>query len=152
MDTVLEVFLRNPDLWWKMDTVDEQILEQLRENGRESFVNLAKQLNTSEGTIRARVKKLQDDGVIRRFTVLTAGANIKTIIEVQVERNVNVADVSSKIADWKEIQEVYEVSGEFDILVVAEAANTTQLNEVIERIREFPQVSSTRSRLILKEV
>lgn len=135
-----------------MDVVDEQILEQLRENGRESFVNLAKELNTSEGTIRARVKKLQDDGIIRRFTIRTAGANIKTIIEVQVERNVNVSEVSTKIAQWKEIQEVYEMSGEFDILVVAEAANTTQLNEVIERIREFPQVSSTRSRLILKEV
>lgn len=135
-----------------MDATDEQILELLRDNARESFVNLAKSLNTSEGTVRARIKKLQDDGIIRSFTVRTAGANIKTIIEVQVERNVNVSEVSLKIADWKGIQEVYEVSGEFDILVVAEAANTTQLNEIIERIREFPQVSSTRSRLILKEV
>lgn len=135
-----------------MDAVDEQILEHLRENGRESFVNLAKQLNTSEGTIRARVKKLQDDGVIRRFTVLTAGANIKTVIEIQVETNVHTADISGQIAKWKGVEQVYEVSGEYDIFVVAEAANTTQLNEIIERIREFPQVKSTRSRLILKEV
>lgn len=135
-----------------MDAVDEQILEHLRENGRESFVNLAKQLNTSEGTIRARVKKLQDDGIIRRFTVLTAGANIKTVIEIQVETNVHTADISGQIAQWKGVEQVYEVSGEYDIFVVAEAANTTQLNEIIERIREFPQVKSTRSRLILKEV
>ena len=135
-----------------MDAVDEQILEHLRENGRESCVNRAKQLNTSEGTIRARVKKLQDDGVIRRFTVLTAGANIKTVIEIQVETNVHTADISGQIAQWKGVEQVYEVSGEYDIFVVAEAANTTQLNEIIERIREFPQVKSTRSRLILKEV
>lgn len=135
-----------------MDTMDERLLELLRENARESFVNLAKQLNTSEGTVRARVKKLQDDGVIRRFTVRTAGSNIKTIIEIEVETNVHTSDISSKIAKWKGVEQVYEISGEHDILVVAEAGNTTALNEIIERIREFPQVKSTRSRLILKEV
>ena len=135
-----------------MDNMDAKLLELLRDNARESFVNLAKQLNTSEGTIRARVKKLQDDGVIRKFTLRTAGSNIKTIIEIEVERNVNCSEISSKIAKWAEISEVYEISGEHDILVIAEAANTAQLNEVIEKIREFPEVKSTRSRLILKEV
>jgi DNA-binding Lrp family transcriptional regulator len=135
-----------------MDNMDTKLLVLLRDNARESFVNLAKQLNTSEGTIRARVKKLQDDGVIRKFTLRTAGSNIKTIIEVEVERNVNCSEISGKIAKWPEISEVYEISGEHDILVIAEAANTAQLNEVIEKIREFPEVKSTRSRLILKEV
>lgn len=135
-----------------MDAMDAKLLDLLRDNARESFVNLAKQLNTSEGTIRARVKRLQDDGVIRKFTLRTAGSNIKTIIEIEVERNVNCSEISSKIANWPEISEVYEISGEHDILVIAEAANTAQLNEVIEKIREFPEVKSTRSRLILKEV
>jgi DNA-binding Lrp family transcriptional regulator len=135
-----------------MDHMDEKLLELLRENARESFVNLAKQLETSEGTVRARVKKLQDDGVIRRFTLRTAGSNIKTVIEIQVETNVHTADISTKVAKWKGVEQVFEVSGEYDILVVAEANNTAALNEIIERIREFPQVKSTRSRLILKEV
>lgn len=132
--------------------MDEKLMELLRENARESFVNLAKQLNTSEGTVRARLKKLQDDGIIRRFTVRTAGSNIKTIIEIEVETNVHTSDISTKIAKWKGVEQVWEMSGEFDILVVAEANNTAALNEIIEKIREFPQVKSTRSRLILKEV
>ena len=132
--------------------MDDRLLELLRENARTSFVDLAKQLSTSEGTVRARVKKLTDDGIIRRFTIRTAGSNIKTIIEIQVETNVHTADISGKVAKWKGVEQVYEVSGEYDILVVAEASNTAQLNEIIERIREFPQVKSTRSRLILKEV
>ncbi|HLE48329.1 MAG TPA: Lrp/AsnC family transcriptional regulator [Candidatus Thermoplasmatota archaeon] len=135
-----------------MDGMDEKLLELLRGNARESFVNLARQLSTSEGTVRARVKKLQDDGVIRAFTLRTAGSNIKTIIEIEVETNVHTNDISSKIAKWKGVEQVYEISGEHDILVVAEASNTAALNEIIERIREFPQVKSTRSRLILKEV
>lgn len=135
-----------------MDAMDEKLLDLLRANARESFVNLAKQLNTSEGTVRARLKRLQDDGVIRRFTVRTAGSNIKTIIEIEVETNVHTSDISSKIVKWKGVEQVWEMSGEFDILVVAEANNTAALNEIIEKIREFPQVKSTRSRLILKEV
>jgi len=135
-----------------MDSMDEKLLELLRDNARESFVNLARTLSTSEGTVRARVKKLQDDGVIRRFTLRTAGSNIKTLIEIEVGQNVHTSDISSKIAKWKGVEQVYEITGEHDILVVAEASNTAALNEIIERIREFPQVKSTRSRLILKEV
>lgn len=135
-----------------MDELDERLLEELRQNARESFVDLAKKLGTSEGTVRARIKKLLDEGVIRKFTLRTAGSNIKALIEIKVERNVHTNDISGKIAQWKGVEQVYEISGENDILVIAEAQNTLALNDIIERIREFPQVQSTRSRLILKEV
>jgi len=135
-----------------VDDVDERLLDLLRQNARESFVDLAQKLGTSEGTVRARLKRLTDSGVIRRFTIRTAGSNIKAIIEIKVERNVHTEDISGQIANWRGVEQVFEISGEHDILVVAEAQNTTMLNEIIERVRQFPQVQSTRSRLILKEV
>jgi Lrp/AsnC family transcriptional regulator, regulator for asnA, asnC and gidA len=135
-----------------IDELDEKLLDLLRANAREAYVDLAKKLGTSEGTVRARLKRLTDTGLIRRFTIRTAGSNIKTLIEIKVETNVHTADISSKIAAWKGVELVYEISGEHDILVVAEAQNTSELNEIIERIREFPQVQATRSRLILREV
>lgn len=135
-----------------MDELDERLLDLLRANAREPYVDLAKKLGTSEGTVRARLKRLVDSGLIRRFTIRTSGSNIKTIIEIKVETNVHTADISGKIAQWKGVEQVYEISGENDILVVAEAQNTLELNEIIERIREFPQVQATRSRLILREV
>lgn len=135
-----------------MDELDERLLELLRTNARESFVDLAKKLGTSEGTVRARIKRLSDDAIIRKFTIRTAGSNIKALIEIKVERNVHTDDISAKIAQWKGIEQVFEISGENDILVIAEAQNTLALNDIIEKIREFPQVQSTRSRLILKEV
>lgn len=135
-----------------VDEVDEKLLELLRVDARESYVELAKKLGTSEGTVRARLKRLLDAGIIRRFTIRTAGSNIKALIEIKVETNVHTADISSQIAKWKGVEQVFEISGEHDIMVVAEAQNTGELNEVIERIRVFPQVQSTRSRLILREV
>ena len=44
------------------------------------------------------------------------------------------------------------MSGDEDILVIAEADDTEELNELIEKIRKLPDVRSTRSRLILREV
>lgn len=115
-------------------------------------MELAKKLGTSEGTVRARMKRLVDTGVIRKFTVRTAGSNIKALIEIKVETNVHTADISSQVAKWKGVEQVFEISGEHDILVVAEAQNTLELNEIIEKIRAFKEVQATRSRLILREV
>jgi Lrp/AsnC family transcriptional regulator, regulator for asnA, asnC and gidA len=135
-----------------MDQTDERLLELLRVNARESFVNLAKELNTSEGTVRARIKRLVDEGTIRRFTVRTSGANIKAIIEVSAQANVHTGDLTESIRAWKGVEAVYEVSGDEDLIIIVHANNTDELNGVIDKIRELPHVRSTKSRLILKEV
>lgn len=135
-----------------MDELDERLLHLLRDDARASYVNLARELGTSEGTVRARIKKLVDDGTIRKFTIRTAGANIKTVIEVSVETNVDTGDLTAQIVDWGGVDAVYEVSGDYDIVIVAQANHTGELNAIIERIRQLPNVQSTRSRLILKEL
>lgn len=134
-----------------MDELDDRLMELLRANARESYVDLAKKLKTSEGTVRARIKRLVETGTVRKFTIRTAGGNIKTLIEIKVGTNVHTNTISEKVATWKGVEQVFEVSGEFDILVVAEAQDTGGLNDIIDRIREFPQVEATRSRLILRE-
>lgn len=134
-----------------MDDVDRKIMAILRENARESFTNMAEAVGTSEGTIRARVKRLMDDGVIRKFTIRTAGSNVKALIEVAVTNNVNTSDIATKIRAWDGVESVWEVTGENDIVVVADCPNTSDLNAIIDKIRDVPGTQATRSRLILKE-
>jgi len=134
-----------------MDDLDRQILRALKQNARESFVSLAESLRTSEGTIRARIKRLQDEGIIRQFTVITAGSNVKAMIEVRIATNVNTSAVSGEISGWEGVDRVWEVTGEHDIVVFVDVESTLALNEIVERIRQFKEVESTRSRLILRE-
>ncbi|HWG90405.1 MAG TPA: Lrp/AsnC family transcriptional regulator [Candidatus Thermoplasmatota archaeon] len=134
-----------------MDDLDRQILKALKRNARESFVSLAEALGTSEGTIRARIKRLQDEGIIRQFTVVTAGSNVKAMIEIRIETNVNMSTVSSEIAKWDGVERVWEVTGEQDIVVFVDVESTLALNDIVERIRQFKETQSTRSRLILRE-
>ena len=134
-----------------MDDLDRALLRILKDNARESFVRLAETLGTSEGTIRARLKRLTDTGVIRKFTVQTAGSNVKALIEIRIETNVNTASVSQQIQKWDGVERVMEVTGEHDIVVLVDVASTSELNDIVERIRHFKEVQSTRSRLILRE-
>jgi len=134
-----------------LDDTDRKLLRLLKANARESFVDLARVLGTSEGTVRARVKRLQEDGIVRRFTVQTGGSNVKALIEVRIETNVNTGKISGEIATWEGVERVWEVAGEHDIVVIVDVESTAALNDIIERIRQFPETQSTRSRLILKE-
>jgi DNA-binding Lrp family transcriptional regulator len=134
-----------------MDDVDRKIMAILRENARESFTDIAGRVGTSEGTVRARIKRLMDEGTIRKFTVRTAGSNVKALIEVAVTNNVHTADIATKIRTWDGVESVWEVTGENDIVVVADCPNTSDLNGIIDKIREIPGTQATRSRLILKE-
>ena len=134
-----------------MDDLDKAILRILKDNARESFVRMAEVLGTSEGTVRARVKRLVDEGLIKKFTIQTAGSNVKALIEIRIETNITTAHVSQQIHTWDGVERVLEVTGEHDIVVFVDVASTSELNDIVERIRQFKEVQSTRSRLILRE-
>ena len=51
------------------DKTDEKIIEFLRADSRESFVDIGKKLKLSESAVRRRVKNLVDSGIIKKFTV-----------------------------------------------------------------------------------
>jgi DNA-binding Lrp family transcriptional regulator len=134
-----------------MDDIDRQLVALLRENARESFTAMAQAVGTSEGTVRARVKRLVEEGTIRQFTIRTAGSQVKALVEVAVESNVHTADVARRIRQWEGVDGVWEVTGDQDILVVADCPTTADLNGIIDKIRQIPGTQATRSRLILKE-
>ena len=55
-----------------IDHLDDKIIEILKKDSRRPFVEIATELNVSEGTIRSRVKKLFEEGVIQSFTIRQA--------------------------------------------------------------------------------
>ncbi len=60
-----------------MDDLDREILSILRRDARTPYTEIADRVGTSEGTVRNRVERLVDDGVIERFTVATRTGNGK---------------------------------------------------------------------------
>ena len=134
-----------------MDDLDREILNILRRDARTPYTEIADSVGTSEGTVRNRVESLVDEGVIERFTVATRTGNVKSMIEVGVDVNVDTHDISDRVAEWPEVDFVWQVSGEEDIVFVVDAQDTERVNEIITQTRELEEVVSTKTRLILDE-
>jgi Lrp/AsnC family transcriptional regulator for asnA, asnC and gidA len=135
-----------------MDELDERLIALLREDARISYVQLAADLGITEGTVRARVKRLQEDGVIRSFTIRTASRNIKALVELKIELNTDTSQISMRIREMPEVEAVYEVAGDADIIAVVDVLSVKDLNTVIERIRSIGPTMSTQTRLVLNEL
>ena len=134
-----------------MDDLDRQILTILRRDSRTPYTKIADRVGTSEGTVRNRVERLIDESIIERFTIATRTGNVKAMIEIGVAVDVDTGEISGRMADWTEVDFVWQVSGEEDVVVVADTADTGALNEMITRARELDEVVSTKTRLILDE-
>ncbi|MFB6118658.1 Lrp/AsnC family transcriptional regulator [Halosegnis sp.] len=134
-----------------MDDLDHRILNILRRDARTPYTEIAEEVGTSEGTIRNRVERMLEDGAIERFTVATRTGNVKAMVEVGVAVDVDTRAVSGQMSEWEPVDYVWQVSGEEDIVLVVDAADTDALNDLITKARELDEVVSTKTRLILNE-
>ena len=134
-----------------MDDLDRRILNILRRDARTPYTEIADRVGTSEGTVRNRVDRLTEEGIIERFTVTTRTGNVKAMIEVSVDMNVNTSQVSETMVEWEEVDFVWQVSGEEDIVLVVDCVDTGAVNELITQAREMDEVKGTKTRLILDE-
>ncbi len=134
-----------------MDELDRQILDILRRDARTPYTEIADEVGTSEGTVRNRVERMMDDDVIERFTISTRTGNVKAMIEVGVAVDVDTNAVAARMAEWEEVDFAWMVSGEQDIVLVVDAADTRGVNGLITQARDQDEVVSTKTRLILDE-
>ncbi|WP_121742162.1 Lrp/AsnC family transcriptional regulator [Natronorubrum halophilum] len=134
-----------------MDDLDRQILDILRRDARTPYTEIANEVETSEGTVRNRVERMMDDGIIERFTISTRTGNVQAMLEISVAVDVDTKVVSERMAEWEEIDLVWMVSGEQDIVLVVDAADTRGVNDLITKARDQEEVVSTKTRLILDE-
>ena len=134
-----------------IDNLDKKIIDILKEDSRRPFVDIADQLGVSEGTVRSRVHKMTGDGIICGFTIKTSSKNVKALVDIRMDVNTDGDNVSKELSGIKGVTEVYEVTGDQDIVVVVDVDSSQRLNEIVDNIRRLKSVLSTRTRLILKE-
>ena len=80
------------------DNVDQKIIGYLKENARESFVDIGKKLKLSESAVRRRVKNLVDSGTIKKFTLELGEENATSaIVLVSVDSATDTSKVSLKL-------------------------------------------------------
>ncbi len=132
------------------DKVDEKIIEYLKENSRESFVDIGKKLKLSESAVRRRVKNLLGGGTIKKFTLELGEENATSaIVLVSVDSAIDTSKVSIKLTKLEGVKTVYEITGQYDITVIISAATIAEINNSIDALRKIPGVVDTNTVIIL---
>lgn len=137
-----------------LDDLDTKIIRALRENCLTPFVEIAKRLGVTDGTIHQRVKKLQQKGIIQRFTVLLdpirIGLGVIAFILVSVAPGF-VEPVAKALAQLERVVEVHEVHTYGDLLVKLRANDMNELRELlVQNLKTIPGVVGSQVISVLK--
>lgn len=131
-----------------MDEVDRKILEQLEEDARRSFTDIARESEVSEGTVRNRVEKMKENDVIKGFSVERGESGVKVFVTVTVSTDQSFEQV---ISEMPEDVKAYELAGDIDIIVELSRENSEEVNEIVDAIRAIEGVNDTHTYMVLSE-
>ena len=135
------------------DTIDEKIIGYLKEDSRESFVDIGKKLKLSESAVRRRVKNLVDNKTIKKFTLELGEENTTSaIVLVSVDSAMDTSKVSLKLAKLEGIKTVYEITGQYDITTIMSGSSISEINNTIDALRKIPGVVDTNTVIILRKI
>ena len=138
-----------------LDEVDMKILSELSENSRRSSREISRRLGLSVGTVASRIERMKEMGVIRRFTVdldyEKLGYDITVVVDVYISKG-NVVDVEREIASIPGVMAVYDVTGDFDAVVLARFRNRADLSAFTKRLMAMDHVERTNTHVVLNSV
>jgi len=117
-----------------MDVIDLKILEELKDNSRISFNIISERIGKTEATVRRRVKKLQDEGVIKKFTIeYNINSKPKTSATVKIEPDFKeIKRILRELMDIGEITDIWRLSGDCGLFMKVEIDSIEQFNPLIE--------------------
>ena len=138
-----------------MDELDLQIIYLMNENARMSYRQIAKKLGVSMSTISNRVKSLEDQGIIIGYAPILdsqkLGYDILVIIGVRISRG-KLIDVQNKISKFERVISVYDITGEWDSLVVARFKTRKELNAFLKQLLNIEYIDRTYTQMVLNVV
>ena len=133
--------------------IDRAILSHLRKNGRMSYVDLAREVNARERTVRTHVRKMEEEGTIRGYTIREGGVGLTALVRIKVLPGAENGSFASEITTWDGIEVVYEVSGEADLVALVHVDDTMALRSLLDKMwMAAPnEIGSTTTELVLEQ-
>jgi DNA-binding Lrp family transcriptional regulator len=143
----------------KLDTTDLRILAELQTNGALSNVELARRVHLSPSPCLARVKALENNGVIDRYVALAnaaalgLGLNVFISISLKEQSKAALAEFEQRIAEHDEVMECYLMTGDSDYLIRVALPNIAALEKfILEQLTPISGIEKIRSSFALKQV
>ncbi len=133
-----------------MEEKDEIIIRKLRGDSSQPISELAADLQLPRTTVQERIKKLVQNGIIKRFTLQLDYAKIGKpvtafiLVSFLAGTGVSQKEAAQKIAEIPDIYEVHVISGDWDIIAKARGESIQSIGElVLDKIRNVKGVERT---------
>ncbi len=139
------------------DRIDLGILRILLEDSRRSLQEIGAAVGLSATSCWSRIKRLQEEGVIRRYTVdidpASLGYHDSVIVQLTLESHTDetLSDFGRVLATIPEIQEAYLVSGEYDYYIRIAVRDTRDYERMLrEKLYKIPGIRHSKSHFVLR--
>lgn len=117
-----------------LDQLDLRIIRSLNQDGRKAFKTIAEELDVSDTTVRKRVKRMQEEGIIKKFMVLLdynlMGKVVKAFIGLKISPS-QVQKVVEKLERLADVHVLYRTTGISDLFLEVIFSDLDELNSFL---------------------
>jgi DNA-binding Lrp family transcriptional regulator len=135
--------------------IDKKILKALLEDARFSSRQIAKNVGVSVGTVLSRIKKMEDEGLIKGYSVILdhekLGYELTVVTEITVAKG-RLVETETEVAKIANVCSVYDVTGLTDAVIVAKFRSREDLGAFTKRLLTLPYVERTNTHVVLTTV
>jgi len=138
-----------------LNETDMKILQILLEDARFSSRQIAKKVGVSVGTVLSRIKKMEDDQLIKGYSVIMnhekLGYELTVVMEVTVSKG-RLVEMENEIAKTSNVCSVYDVTGLTDAFIIAKFKSREELGRFTKRLLALPYIERTNTHVVLTTV
>nr|WP_206204937.1 MULTISPECIES: Lrp/AsnC family transcriptional regulator [unclassified Thermococcus] len=135
-----------------IDELDRKILSLLQKDARLSYREIAKELNVAVGTVYNRLKRLEEEGILKGFypklDYEKLGYELTAIIGIRAQGK-RIIQIEREIAKDEHVLCVYDVTGEYDIIVIAKFKGREDMNRFVKKVLAIDGVEKTNTHVAM---
>ncbi|MBV8327236.1 Lrp/AsnC family transcriptional regulator [Chryseobacterium sp.] len=142
-----------------LDDKDIQLLRLLQKNAKLTVKELAKEINLSPSPVFERVKRLEQEGYVRKYAAvldpdkLNRGFTVFCQIKLKIHDRSIGYDFVNEIIEIEEVAECYNISGDFDFLLKVQVRDMKHYQDfVFNKLGSVDSIGSTHSTFVMAEV
>ncbi len=139
----------------ELNGTDIKILQDLLKDARFSSRQIAKNVGVSVGTVLSRIKKMEDEGLIKGYSVILdhekLGYQLTVVTEITVSKG-RLVETEKEIAKIPNVCGVYDVTGLTDAIIIAKFKSREELGVFTKNILALPYIERTNTHVVITTV
>ena len=138
-----------------LDDTDRRLIAALRDDGRASISTLAATLDLARGTVRTRLDRLVETGVIRRFTVDLAVAHepqaVRAVMTIELQGRMSRAVIGA-LTRMPEITRLHTTNGKWDLVAEIRVGTLPEIDRVLREVRAVQGVANSETSILVDTI